>query len=648
MMAILQEFGVDCSASVKVFRKIIIALFLLLLPLPAAGADKFIVLCYHDIPEVAVTPYDVPRHIFIKQLEYLRQNGYTFISPARIQQAKQGGAPLPDKAVLLTFDDGYLSFYHFVFPLLKLYRIPAIISIATSWIDHPDKKISSPLMSWKQIKEVLDSGLVFISSHTHDLHKEIPYNSAGNVGPASSLFRYDLETKSYESEEMFFKRVAADLRESIKIIQRQTGQKPSLLTWPYGEFNKLALKEAQKLGFAMIFTLEDGFADLKYLDRINRNMVTNELGIRDFILALKKGFTEKTIVRAVQIDLDLIVNPLSYEESDRNLGLLIERLVALGVNTVFLQGFCDTEGTGNISSVYFPNEVLPVKMDFLSHAVHQIRIRGIKVYIWMPVLSFELPDVKLNADLKVREFKDGQVNITTSWYRRLSPFDRRTLKIGRSLYRDLAAHVQLDGILFQDDLYLTDEEDFHPAARQTFQDLYGSELTTEKLLEPQIQKKWLALKTNILTQYTQELIDLVREYRPGAKFARNIYSEVIINPEAQKWFSQNFADYLKNYEYTVIMAYPQMEGIKNFREVKDWFKKIQQEVDRHQAKEKVVFKIQNYDWKEKKWLKEQTLQKELKFLLAQGVRHVGYYPDDLFMNKPDLHKVYDISAKTLP
>lgn len=648
-MAVPQVYGAGCSVLAKVFRKIIIVLFLLLLfPLPAAGADKFITLCYHDIPEAAFSPYDVPRHIFIKQLEYLRQNGYEFINPEIIYQAKQGKASLPEKAVLLTFDDGYLSFYHFVFPLLKLYRIPAVISIATSWIEQPNKKISQQLMSWKQIKEVIDSGLVFISSHTHDLHKEIVYNSAGNVGPASSLFKYDPEKKNYENEEIFGKRISADLAESLRIIQHKTGKKTYLLTWPYGEFNKLALQAAQKLGFEIIFTLENGFTNLKRLERANRNMITNELGIRDFILSLKKGFEEKPIVRAVQIDLDKIVNPSSFAESDQNLGLLIERLVALGVNTVFLQGFCDSEGTGNISSVYFPNKVLPMKMDFLSHAVHQIRIRGIKVYVWMPVLSFELPDAKMNAHLKVREYKDGKAKITTSWYRRLSPFAEQTLQIVRSLYRDLAAHVQLDGILFQDDLYLTDEEDFHPAAIKACMDLHGLELNPPKLKDPQIQEKWSAIKTNILNQYTQELIDLVREYRPWAKFSRNIYSEVVINSEAQKWFSQNFPDYLKNYEYTVIMAYPQMEGIRSQREVKDWLLRIWKEVNRQQAKEKVVFKIQSYDWREKSWLKEKTLQRELKFLLAQGVKHVGYYPDDLFINKPDFRKVYDISAKTLP
>ena len=62
------------------------------------------------------------------------------------------------------------------------------------------------------------------------------------------------------------------------------------------------------------------------------------------------------------------------------------------VNTVFLQAFADPDGTGTIRSVYFPNKVLPVRANIFSHAVHQIIIRDMKVYAWMPTLSIELPD----------------------------------------------------------------------------------------------------------------------------------------------------------------------------------------------------------------------------------------------------------------
>ena len=79
------------------------------------------------------------------------------------------------------------------------------------------------------------------------------------------------------------------------------------------------------------------------------------------------------------MDLDKIVDPGSYEESNQNLGKCLDRLMSLGVNTVFLQGYCDIEGTGTVKSFYFANSVLPVKMDFLSHAVNRIRSRGMQV-----------------------------------------------------------------------------------------------------------------------------------------------------------------------------------------------------------------------------------------------------------------------------
>ena len=650
MMEIQLRYGAALFASEKI-SKIIFPLFfviVLLCAFPCRAADKYVVLCYHDIPAVASSPDDIPQHIFVRQMEYLKTHGYEFISPEAIRAAHKGLRPLPEKAVLLTFDDAYLSFYKFVFPILKLYQAPAVLSVVSSWIEQNPIYENKPLMSWEQILEVKKSGYVSLSSHTHELHREIPYNSAGNVGPASSLFAYDPDEKKYEPEASFKKRISDDLLASLKKIEKQTGERPWILTWPYGKFNQIGMDVARHLGFEMILTLEDGLADSRRLGRTKRNMIFGEMGISSFITSLQKNFEDKRKIRAAQIDLDLIVNPSSFEESDKNLGLLIERLVALGINTVFLQGFCDTEGSGNIRSVYFPNGVLPVKMDFLSHAVHQIRIRDIKTFVWMPVLSFELGDKDLNESLKVRERKNGQTRVTTSWYRRLSPFDPKTLEIVKTLYRDLAANVDGDGLLFQDDLYLTDEEDFHPAALKAFREQYGPECNGERLTGTSCKEKWISFKTSALNRVTQEIMEKVKYYRPGAEFARNIYSAVVLNPPAQEWFSQNLEDFLKIYHYTVIMAYPQMENIHQLRRVKKWLGRLVAVVNRHQSQERVIFKIQSYDWGKKRWIRNDHFHKEVRYLLATGVKHLGYYPDDVFRNMPQTGKTSALSSKDLP
>jgi poly-beta-1,6-N-acetyl-D-glucosamine N-deacetylase len=632
---------------VRIF-KVAMIVFLLIWPIPGQGAEKYLALCYHDIPEVATAPEDVPQHIFVKHIEYLRTHGYVFIGAADAREAQRGGKSLPEKAVLLTFDDAYVSFHQFVLPVLKMYKIPSVLSVAASWIEKKPDYVGKSLMSWDQIREAHRSGWVEIATHTYDLHQGIPYNAAGNVGPASALFLFDPRTKQSEDDFSFKQRLRADLALSLQTFEKEIGERPRVLAWPFGKFNHLGMEEARALGLEMMLTLENGPARVSRPEAANRNMITSEMSLKDFISSLQKGFEEPPRIRAAQVDLDLIVNPASYEESDQNLGLLIDRLVALGVNTIFLQGFCDTEGSGNIRSVYFPNRVLPVKMDFLSHAVHQIKIRGIQTYVWMPALSFELPDSALNDRLKVQEIKNGKKGPTTSWYRRLSPFDPKTLEIIKSLYRDLATGVYLDGILFQDDLYLTDEEDFHPEARKAFQEKYGFEPTPERLKEKPVWENWIALKTFVLNRFTQDLMETVRPYRPAAAFARNIYSAAVLNPEARDWFSQNLEDYLRLYDYAVIMAYPQMEGIRGKRPILSWHEKLWTSVKKTQGQDKVIFKVQSFDWAKKEWIAEGLLEKELKHLLALGARHVGYYPDNVYEKRPSLKIGDAISARKLP
>jgi biofilm PGA synthesis lipoprotein PgaB len=614
----------------------------MLLAMPCRGAETFITLVYHDILEIPVEKDDISRKDFVNQMEYLRSHGYTFVHPREILAAARGGARLPDKAVLLTFDDAYVSFYTFVYPLLKLYNCPAVLSVVTSWIDqgggvYKDKAF----MTWGQIREVSGSGLVTVASHSHDLHRLVNANPFGNVERAPSAFVYFPAEKRYETEEEFRQRIRSDLARSAEILKSKVGVRPSILTWPYGSYNALAVEEAKKAGFEMMLTLDHGFADVRSLDRVSRYYLESQLDwLSIFNAQLARGLREKHDIRGVQIDLDQIVVKGSYEESDRNLGLLIERLLKLGVNTVFIQGFCDREGSGNVRSLYFANSVFPVEMDFLSHAVNRMRAREMKVLVWMPVLSYELADGEKNEALKVREMEKGRAAPSRSWYRRMSPFDGRSLEITRALFRDLATRVEFDGVLFQDDAYLSDREDYHPDAVRKFKNLYGVEPTGERLeSDESLKKDWVRLKIETLDQYVQALADTVRRYRPHALIARNIYSEAVTNPDSKEWFAQDLERYLKNYDYTVIMAYTAMEGVARSRA---WYEKLYRAVKNTGQIDRVVFKLQSYDWRKKNWLGDQAVRDDLTYLLSLGVRHVAYYPDDVFLNKPDIDTVASI------
>src|SRR5687768_18422277 len=102
-------------------RKLALLVFLLVFPLAPAAADTFPVLCYHEVRDDVrdyPDPYAVDADALVRQFAWLKGNGYQPVSLDEIVEARRGGKPLPAKAVLLSFDDAYLSFYTRVYPLL--------------------------------------------------------------------------------------------------------------------------------------------------------------------------------------------------------------------------------------------------------------------------------------------------------------------------------------------------------------------------------------------------------------------------------------------------------------------------------------------------------------------------------------------------
>ena len=100
--------------------------------------------------------------------------------------------------MLLTFDDGYSSFYKLVFPLLRAYKYPATLAIVGSWMEQREKVMSGArqverprFRTLEQLKEIAASGLVEIASHSYDLHHGIPGNPQGNEMPAATTRAYD-------------------------------------------------------------------------------------------------------------------------------------------------------------------------------------------------------------------------------------------------------------------------------------------------------------------------------------------------------------------------------------------------------------------------------------------------------------------------
>lgn len=621
-------------------------------------AEPFLSFVYHDVvserkgDRFAVTTKD-----FIQQMEYIRAHDYHPVTIDALLEAKEGGRPLPKNPVLITIDDGRQSFYENIFPILKLYNYPAVLSIVGSWVEHGFKPTqragrkyeSITPMDWKQIKEVADSGLIEIASHSYDLHKGEIYNPYNNEFPAGSAFTYHPETGQYENREAFRKRIRADLNQSVRLMKKHLGNTPRVMVWPFGEFNTIGMEEAERLGMHINFSAEDGFSETEALKIVYRGIVMGEMDLSAFVTGLQKGFIPQEPERVVQVDLDLIYDT-DPAQQELNLGRLLDRLIAIDANVVYLQAFADPDGDGNVSEVYFPNRLLPMRSDLFNRASHQIKTRTPveMVYGWMPLLSFELSDPKETVDLLVRKNHQGKSIPVDRGYRRLSPFSPKTFEKVAILYEDLARHSDIEGILFQDDAYLTDFEDLHPDAIRAYEQRFGHPFSQEKLESDINQMQaWADFKTGILIDFSQKITKRVKDFRPNVKIARNIYARLLTHPESKTWFAQDYRQFLQAYDYVVVMAYPEMENEKH---ALSWLSTLVDVATAHpEGLYKTVFKLQTYDWNTEHWKKEQEIRNQIKHMLSKGARHIGYYPDNVYENRPNTQEIRKVmSLSTSP
>jgi biofilm PGA synthesis lipoprotein PgaB len=233
--------------------QVLIACALMLSSAVGAATDatlpvKLTILGYHEISERtdSLEPgYSVPPEEFAQEMAWLKSSGYHFVSMDDVLADAHGRKALPDKAVLLTFDDGYQSVYKNAFPILKAYHAPAVVALVGGWlesahgiVDFDGRPIPrSDLMSWAELREMTQSGLVEIASHTHSLHQGIIGNPEGNKQPAAVTRQWLAAQGRYEAEAAYKSRIKEDLKRNSEMIRAHLGLRPRVVVWPYGRYN---------------------------------------------------------------------------------------------------------------------------------------------------------------------------------------------------------------------------------------------------------------------------------------------------------------------------------------------------------------------------------------------------------------------------
>jgi len=188
-----------------------------------ARGPKVTILMYHHLVAdgEAINGMTITESRFRQDMEWLRDHGYTTVLPRELA----AGAPVPNKAVMVTFDDGYSSNYHIAFPILRELEMKAAIAVIGRVVDAD----GTAFLTWDMCREMSDSGLVEIGSHSYDLHNMDQREGCFDPDGPNGIQRLD-----GESRQDFEARVLADLQQSIDAVQQGTGVPATYFAYPFG------------------------------------------------------------------------------------------------------------------------------------------------------------------------------------------------------------------------------------------------------------------------------------------------------------------------------------------------------------------------------------------------------------------------------
>ena len=186
------------------------------------------VLMYHGLTDdpAKTGEYFILTEDFEKDLQWLTDHGYTGVTFRQLADYAESGTQLPEKPVLITFDDGYYNNYEKAFPLLQKYHIPAVISVIGSETELASGQLHRPPgggpLTWNEASDMVSSGLVEIGNHTWNLHRN---DGTGRKGA---------DRIPGESFEDYRTALLEDLGTAQQQIGEEVGVPALVFAWPYG------------------------------------------------------------------------------------------------------------------------------------------------------------------------------------------------------------------------------------------------------------------------------------------------------------------------------------------------------------------------------------------------------------------------------
>lgn len=204
---------------------------------------------YHSILKSQKGDYIISPTTFEQDLQYIQEKGYTTITISDLINYVYNDNPIPEKSIIITFDDGHYNNYGYAVPLLKKYNMKAVISIVGKYTDTysetNETNLNYSYLRWVDIKELIDDGTIEFQNHSYDLHDNLH-------GRKGSMKKYNEATEDYQIV------LSEDLMKLQNEFEEKTGYIPTTYTYPYGAISKDSFGIIKDLGFKSSLSCSSG------------------------------------------------------------------------------------------------------------------------------------------------------------------------------------------------------------------------------------------------------------------------------------------------------------------------------------------------------------------------------------------------------
>lgn len=218
---------------------------------------------------------------FRQDMEMLLQAGYTTISFEELYDFVATEQTLPKRPIIISIDDGYLSNYEYIYPIMQELNMKATIFVIgkTVGMSQLDGKDITPHFTFTQANEMYNSGLIDIQSHTYNLH---------DISLRKGLLKLETETN-----EEYIEMLNSDILKSKNEIEINVGNSVFVLSYPYGLCDNLSLDILKQHNIKITVTTNEGIScvtknDFNSLYNLQRINVTNDLVGNNLLKKIKE------------------------------------------------------------------------------------------------------------------------------------------------------------------------------------------------------------------------------------------------------------------------------------------------------------------------------------------------------------------------